>query len=143
MSFADKRARIQALGKMGLTQGSILTDVVRLMFSAPLFFIPAIGPAMGWAVGAGIGVVSGIAFLITYKLVFNISFKERIGARVLAYLLGSGGPFGTTVATAITIALVGYDDAQYNKVVLNEAEKGNARTPTTSTPPSVDGISRV
>ncbi len=132
----DRRKPITGFGKAGLFQGGIAVDVARLIFSVPLFFIPGFGPMASIIMGTLIGIMAAIPFFFVYKFVFRVNFTERLLARVGAYFIGSFIPIGTTGATAITIWIIGRDDARYNEEALKLVNEGNHPDAHSRTPPT-------
>ena len=135
-----KRQRIDGLGKFGLGSFALVTDVARLLFSTPFLAVPVVGIFVSILVGFGIGLIATIVLFFVYTVLFKVKFTERLVPRLLCYFLGSAVPFGTTLATGITIALISLDDARYNAKQVEISNNAPPRSPRTSpTPPAPRG----
>lgn len=113
--------RVGGLGKASLVVVSLLIDGSRVLLSIMLtLLIPVVGWFMGWIAAVLLGMLAGLAFMFVNDLVFKIKWQERLLARGLVWVLGSGTPIGTTLATVVTIMLSGHDDRKYNKLELKQ-----------------------
>lgn len=108
----NPRNRINEIDASALLAASATADGVKFVFA-----LTGIGLLVNWFIIAPTTYVTLSSWM---HLGHDVGWTERVGWRVVCYLLLGGMPASTTIGTLVTIGGVWIDDARYNAKEMHE-----------------------